>query len=399
MLIIDEQRCIGCGVCEANCPFGAIAVVDGVAVVNDACTLCGTCVEGCEPEALTLERDESQPQSDLAAWSGIAVFAEWRRGRLAPVTFELLGAGRRLADERGVELVAILPGHDLESHAAECIAHGADKVVVIDHELLADFTDDGYGNAIYDAIMEVRPEVVLAGATAIGRSVIPRVAAMLNTGLTADCTELAIRPEDGVLLQTRPAFGGNIMATIVCPRTRPQMATVRQGVMRPLVPDTGRTGQVIPLELDAERLRSRVRVVQCEHEVRADDANLHEAEVIVAGGRGLQDEKGFSLLRELAELLGGRVAASRAAVDAGWIGYPNQVGQTGKTVSPKLYIACGISGAIQHVVGMQSADTIVAINRDPEAPIFEIADYGLVGDLYEIVPLLIEKLKGRNYAT
>ena len=394
MLIIDEERCIGCGVCEANCPFGAIEVVDGVARVNDACTLCGACVEGCEPEALSIEGEGAQAAGDLSAWRGIAVFAEWRRGRLAPVTLELLGAGRRLADELGVELMAILPGRDLAEHAAKCIVHGADRVALIDHGLLADFTDDAYGNALYDAILALRPEVLLAGATAIGRSVIPRVAAMLNTGLTADCTELAVRREDGALLQTRPAFGGNVMATIVCPRTRPQMATVRPGVMRPLPPDSGRKGEVVALDIPEERLRSRVRVVASETAAQGgDDANLHEAEVIVAGGRGVGGERGFAMLRELADLLGGKLAASRAAVDAGWIPYPHQVGQTGKTVSPKLYIACGISGAIQHVVGVQGSGVVVAINRDPEAPIFAVADYGVVGDIQEIVPLLIEHLR------
>ncbi len=393
MLRIDEERCIGCGVCEANCPFGAVEVADGVARVNDACTLCGTCVEGCEPGALSIEGKDSREAADLDSWAGIAVFAEWRRGRLAPVSLELLGAGRRLADERNVELVALLPGCDLGAHAATCIAHGADRVAVVDHEALAEFTDDAYGNVLHDAILALRPEVVLAGATAIGRSVIPRVAAMLNTGLTADCTGLAIRPEDGVLLQTRPAFGGNIMATIVCPRTRPQMATVRPGVMSPLPPDPGRQGEVLALDIPAERLRSRVRVVASETAAQVgDDANLHEAEVIVAGGRGV-GEKGFALLRELAALLGGKVAASRAAVDAGWIPYAHQVGQTGKVVSPKLYIACGISGAIQHLVGMQDAGTVVAINRDPGAPIFEVADYGVVGDLHEILPLLVRELE------
>ncbi|MDH4322289.1 MAG: electron transfer flavoprotein subunit alpha/FixB family protein, partial [Desulfobulbaceae bacterium] len=244
-------------------------------------------------------------------------------------------------------------------------------------------------------IREHRPEIVLAGATAIGRSVIPRVATILGAGLTADCTDLAIRAEDGALLQTRPAFGGNIMATIVCPDTRPQMATVRPLVMKPLSRDDARQGEIVAVSPAAERLRSRVRVVESVV-AESEQANITEAEIVVAGGRGLDGEKGFQLVRDLADALGGAVGASRAAVDAGWVGYPHQVGQTGKTVAPKLYVAAGISGAIQHVIGMQSAETIVAINKDPHAPIFDVATYGLVGDVFEILPKLTAKLNERK---
>ncbi len=392
MLKIDIDTCIGCGLCENTCSFGAIKVEDGHAVVGDSCTLCGSCVEVCEVEALSIERAAKNDKPDLAGWSGVWVFAEFRDGHLAPVAFELLGIGRRLADERGVPLAAVLLGHNLAGCARELIAYGADRVYVVDHQALAHFTDDAYGNVLAALAREHRPEIILAGATAIGRSFIPRVATMLATGLTADCTALAIRPDDGVLLQTRPAFGGNIMATIVCPHTRPQMATVRPLVMKPGPYDPARQGEIVEVVPDPAWLESRVQVLES---VRIQDsqANITEADILVAGGRGLDSEKGFALIRELAELLGGAVAASRAAVDSGWVGYPHQVGQTGKTVCPKLYVACGISGAIQHLVGMQSSDTIVAINRDEHAPIFDVATYGIVGDLFEVLPALISRLQ------
>ena len=392
MLIVDKEKCIGCGVCEANCAFGAITVEDGCAVVNDRCTLCGACVENCEPQALRIEGAEKSNKVNLDEWSGIWVFAEFRHGVIAPVAFELLGAGRKLADARGVSLAAVVFGDGVEAAAAELIAYGADQVYVVDDPELAQYREDVYGRIMERLIRDQRPEVVLAGATAIGRSFIPQVANALNAGLTADCTHLAIRPEDGMLLQTRPAFGGNIMATIECPHSRPQMATVRPKVMAPMPPDPSRQGEVIRVEVPEGLLRSRVEVLESVLS-KQDKVNIQEMEILVAGGRGLENEKGFELLRELADELGGAVAASRAAVDSGWIPYPHQVGQTGKTVCPKLYIACGISGAIQHAVGMQSAETIVAINRDPNAPIFDLATYSLVGDLFEIVPLLTNKIK------
>ncbi len=392
MLIVDCDKCIGCGVCEANCPFGAITVVDGCAVVGETCTLCGICVDDCEPVALHIEGGERIQNVDLDAWSGVWTFAEFRHGHVAPVTFELLGVGRTLADQRGVQLSAVLLGAGVEQYADQLIAAGADTVYLVDNPGLGQYREDVYGRVLEQLIQEKKPEVVLAGATAIGRSVIPQVAHALNAGLTADCTQLSIREEDGMLLQTRPAFGGNIMATIECPQSRPQMATVRPKVMAPIEPDFNRTGEVVHVEIPAEMFVSKVEVLES---VLGDQEqiNIQEIEVLVAGGRGLEDEKGFDLIRELAEELGGALAASRAAVDAGWIAYPHQVGQTGKTVCPKLYIACGISGAIQHAVGMQSAETVVAINRDANAPIFDIATYGVVGDLFEIVPILAKKIR------
>ncbi len=392
MLIIDTTLCIGCGVCEANCAFGAIILKDGVAVLGDGCTLCGACVDNCEPGALRIETTEKTPTSDLSAWSGIWVFAEARHGVIAPVAFELLGIGRKLADQRQVPLTAVLLGAAGQEKTAELIAAGADKVLLATDPALAQYREDVYGKVLEYMILQHKPEVVLAGATAIGRSLIPQVATLLGTGLTADCTTLDIRPEDGMLLQTRPAFGGNIMATIECPQTRPQMATVRPNVMAQAVPDAKRVGEVIDITLHPELLASQVEVLDTVI-TSEQQANIQEVEVLVSGGRGLSSEKGFALLHELATELNGAVAASRAAVDAGWIGSPCQVGQTGKTVSPKLYIACGISGAVQHTVGMQSAETIVAINRDERAPIFDLATYGIVGDIFEILPLLTQKIR------
>lgn len=395
MLKIDIDACIGCGVCESTCTFGAITVEEGHAVVGDKCTLCGSCVEACEVGALSIERAAKTVSSDLDSWSGVWVFAEFRDGRIAPVALELLGIGRQLADQRAVTLSAVLLGTGLGEQARELIGFGADLVYKVDHPALAGFTDDVYGNVLADLARTHKPEIILAGATAIGRSFIPRVATMLATGLTADCTDLAIRPADGVLLQTRPAFGGNIMATIECPHTRPQMATVRPLVMKPIAFDGGRKGEVVEVKPDASLMQSRVEVVESIRE-KGDQINITEADILVSGGRGLESEKGFALVRELAELLGGAVAASRGAVDSGWVGYPHQVGQTGKTVCPKVYVACGISGAIQHLVGMQSSDTIVAINRDENAPIFGVATYGIVGNVFEVLPVLIKRLKERR---
>jgi len=395
MLIVDNELCIGCGICEDNCAFGAIEVIDGLAVVGDTCTLCGSCVDSCDVEALTIEGAEKNVQMNLASWSGVWVYCEFREGKLAPVSLELLGIGRQLANDRGVKLSAILIGADTKATADKLIGHGADIVHRADDPALGYFTDETYGAVLTRLIQEYKPEVVLAGATAIGRSFIPGVANILGAGLTADCTQLSIRESDGALLQTRPAFGGNIMATIECPSSRPQMSTVRPKVMKELAFDGSRTGEIIDIALEPAQLQSKVRVLETVISEQ-DNVNIQESDILVGGGRGLESEKGFELIRELAKALNGSVAASRAVVDSGWIGYPHQVGQTGKTVAPKLYIACGISGAIQHVAGMQSAETIVAINRDADAPIFNVTDFGIVGDLFEVLPKLISSIEGRQ---
>jgi electron transfer flavoprotein alpha subunit len=283
-------------------------------------------------------------------------------------------------------------GDRVEPLSQTLLTAGADKVYVAEHPRLQDFLEETYAAALTELARTYQPEIILAGATYLGRAFIPRVAAALKTGLTADCTGFAIDPDQRLLLQTRPAFGGNIMATIITPRTYPQMATARPGVFKPAAPGTAPVGEVIRVELAALSKPPRSRFVGTVAEIK-ERIPLNVAEVIVSGGRGLKEAKNFKLLEELADLLGGAVGATRGAVDAGWIPYAHQIGQTGKTVSPKLYIAVGLSGATQHLVGMQSSDVIVAINKDPQAPIFQVADVGLVGDLFEIIPALIQEIK------
>ena len=323
---------------------------------------------------------------------GVLVVGEQRSGEIHGVTFELLGKGRELADQLDVPLAAALVGAGTEEIAGRLTEAGADAVYVVDEPELEHYLDEPYAAVVAELIDRHRPEIVLAGATSIGRSLIPRVAIRVCAGLTADCTGLAIDDEKGLLLQTRPAFGGNIMATIVCPDHRPQMATVRHKVMRPLEPDASRKGEVLRERIDKRLLRSRSEYVEFVKDL-TQTVNIAEADVIVSGGRGMGGPENFGIIEELANVLGGAVGASRAAVDAGWIPYSHQVGQTGKTVQPKLYIACGISGAVQHLAGMQSSKTIVAINKDPDAPIFKHATYGVVGNALEVVPALTRRLK------
>ncbi|MEW6609941.1 MAG: electron transfer flavoprotein subunit alpha/FixB family protein [bacterium] len=319
------------------------------------------------------------------------IFAEQHFNNLAAVSLELLGVGRKLADNLQVELSAVLLGSGIEEFCPQLIASGADKVYLLDSEILANYCEDTYTKAIVDLILEYKPEIFLLGATNSGRALAPRIAARLKTGLTADCTELKI-DEEGKFLQTRPAFGGNLMATIITPNHRPQMATVRPRVMSKPIPIVERTGEIIRIKPNVMQEDMRTKIVNWVKEIN-EDVNLEEADIVVAGGRGLQEAKNFELISDLAKVLGGAVAASRAAVDAGWISHHHQVGQTGKTICPKLYIACGISGAIQHLVGMQTSDCIVAINKDKDAPIFDVSSYGIVGDLFEILPVLIEEFK------
>ena len=328
---------------------------------------------------------------DIKQFKNVWVFAEQRNGILTPVVIELLGEGRKLADEIGVELCAILGGYNVDALADELIRFGADKVYYANNELLKNYTTDGYTKIIIEAVEEFKPEIMLIGATHIGRDLAPRVASNLNTGLTADCTKLEIDPEDKKLKQTRPAFGGNIMATIICPERRPQMSTVRPGVMDKAVEDANHKGEIINLNTKLTKADIRTEVVEIV-KTKKDLISLTDAEFIISGGLGIKNADGFKLLQKLADRLGGTIGASRAAVDAGWIDHSRQVGQTGTTVKPKVYVACGISGAIQHLAGMQNSDIIIAINTNENAPIFEVADYGIVGDVYDVVPKLIELL-------
>ncbi|MCL5061690.1 MAG: FAD-binding protein [Nitrospirae bacterium] len=390
-IVVNIEKCTGCGQCIDSCPFTAIVLKEGRAFINEYCQFCRACLSIC-PEGAIIEMMEEGDikETDLSSYKGVWVFAEQRDGNIASVAYELLGAGRRLADELKTELSAVLFGSTGEQ-AQELIKWGADKVYHCKDPIFEKFNDEPYSMLLTNLIKTYKPEIVLAGATPIGRSFIPRVAAKVKTGLTADCTALEIDKDSGNLLQVRPAFGGNIMATILCPNHRPQIATVRPRVMKRGEYSPDKNGEII--NVPADGITCRTKVLDTVKEASECMVNLQEADVIVSGGRGLGDTKGFKMLEELAELLGGAVGASRAAVDEGWIPYSHQVGQTGKTVCPKVYIACGISGAVQHLVGMQSSDIIIAINKNPEAPIFNVATYGIVGDVNEVVPLLIKKLK------
>lgn len=330
-------------------------------------------------------------KSDLSEYRNVWVFAEVREGEIQNVVIEIMGEGRKLADKLNVELCAVLAGYNVKGIAAELLRYGADKVYMAESPLLENYTTDGYTNVISHIINEFKPEIILYGATHIGRDLAPRIAARIGTGLTADCTKLEIDEETRNLKQTRPAFGGNLLATIICPDNRPQMSTIRPGVMEKAVRNEDIKGSVIEVEcrLDESDIRTELLEIK---KIKKELASLSEAKVIVAGGLGLGSREGFDMLRKLAYKLDGVVGSSRAAVDAGWIDRSHQVGQTGTTVRADVYIACGISGAVQHLAGMQNSKTIIAVNRDANAPIFDVADYCIVGDCNEIIPLLLKEL-------
>jgi electron transfer flavoprotein alpha subunit len=394
-LRVDEKSCTGCGVCVETCPFGALVLEGDVVRVLDSCTDCGACVSSCPSEALILERPKAAgPVADLSAYKDVWIVVEYDKRGASHVALELLGKGRELADKLGSRLGALVLGESVSHLADELFAHGADVAYVVEHPALKKYRTDPYVETAAQLIRKHKPEIVLMGATTTGRDFAGALAAEIDTGLTADCTGLEIDTATRNLIQTRPAFGGNIMARIVCKRHRPQMSTVRPKVMELPQRRDGQKGQVVKekVELDDEKFLTKVLGFVKEEGVTV---NLADANVIVSGGRGLQDPANFKVIEQLAKVLGGAVGASRAAVDAGWIPYPHQVGQTGKTVRPKLYIACGISGAIQHLAGMQTSDIIVAINKDPDAPIFKVATFGVVADLFKAVPILTEKFKKR----
>ncbi|UYZ35371.1 electron transfer flavoprotein subunit alpha/FixB family protein [Clostridium beijerinckii] len=328
---------------------------------------------------------------NIADYKGVWVFAEQREGELQKVSLELLGEGRRIADELGVNLTALLLGSNIEGLAKTLAEHGADEVLVADDKNLEHYTTDAYTKVICDLANERKPGILFVGATFIGRDLGPRIAARLSTGLTADCTSIDVDVTNGDLLATRPAFGGNLMATIACPEHRPQMATVRPGVFAKITTDPSKCKiEKVDVKLADSDVRTKVLETI---KAKKDIVDIAEADFIVSGGRGVGNKENFRLLKELAEALGGTVAGSRAAVEKGWIDGAYQVGQTGKTVRPQIYIACGISGAIQHVAGMQDSDLIIAVNKDDSAPIMKIADYAIVGDLTKVVPELIAQVK------
>ncbi|APH17574.1 electron transfer flavoprotein subunit alpha/FixB family protein [Clostridium botulinum] len=332
---------------------------------------------------------------NLSDFKGVWIFAEQREGKLQKVALELIGKGKELSKKLGVELTAVLLGYNIDDIPRQLIEHGADKVLYVNNPLLKNYNTDGYTKVINDLIEERKPEILLVGATYIGRDLAPRISSRLGTGLTADCTGLDIDNDTRNLLMTRPAFGGNLMATIVCDNNRPQMSTVRPGVFEKLEKDINKNGSVENIKANLKESDIKIKIKEIV-KLAKEIEDIGEAKILVSGGRGLGSPEGFKLLRELADLMGAGVSGSRAVVDSGWIDKAYQVGQTGKTVRPNLYIACGISGAIQHLAGMQDSDYIIAINKDESAPIMQVADLSIVGDYKKILPSMIDEIKKIN---
>ena len=394
MLKIDSEKCNACGLCVISCPFGAIEVKDDLAQTNELCTLCGACVNVCPQAALDIERRQASAE-ELSKYKGVIVWVECEAaGALETprkVAYEILARGRIMADQLGEQLCAVVLGDDRLTDLEMLCYHGADRVLCCRHELLNRYSSDGFTNVLSAVIAREKPSVVLYGATPNGRDLAPRVAARMQLGLTADCTELGI-DDQGQLIQTRPAFGGNIMATIVSPYTRPQTATVRPNVFSAAEPDLSRPAVIEQVPVTLNKANIRTRLIE-EIVLDSEEDKIDEARILVSAGRGCQDQINLDTVRELARKLGGTLAGSRAIVELGWIPHSLQVGQSGTTVGPDLYIAIGISGAVQHVVGMSSSKKIIAINKDPDAPIFKIADLGIVGDALDIIPRLIEEIE------
>ena len=393
-MITILPNCIGCGKCVPVCPFGALNMVDKKAVCNSACTLCGACVPVCPVKALVMPQ-KAAVSADLASYKGVWVFVEVieEKGALKnrPVSLELLTKGRELADQLGEKLCAVVIGANNSALYAELSAYGADIIYSIEAPAYTDYNTAAYTNAMVVLIAKYKPSMILYPSTYAGRDLAPRVAAQIHVGLTADCTGLSIK--NGNLVQTRPAFGGNIMADILCPNHRPQMATVRPNVMGRQIIAPGKTAQIITEAIPVPAKAAKVRIIKREMEAACEVEKLDEAEIVISGGRGLKTAENFNLLNEIACELGGAVGASRAAIDAGWKPKNRQVGQSGVTVKPKLYMACGISGAVQHVVGMENSDVIIAVNKDGSAPIFNVCKYGIVGDLHQILPKVLAAIK------
>ena len=387
---IEVDLCNGCQRCIKTCPYGAVELRDGKAHILDRCTSCGACLEVCKQKAIFSDM-EPKVIPDFSDRKGVWVFAEQRAGKLTSVSLELLGKAQELAASLGQDVSALLLGSKVSGLAKSLINHGADRVYLAEHRALKDFRTLAYTKVIEELVARYRPNILLMGATHVGRDLAPRVSRRIGVGLTADCTELSIDPEEGILLQTRPAFGGNVMATIANRYSRPQMATVRPGVMEPR-PTPGKKGRVIRHKVSLKEREIGVKVLEVVKE-KKKGVNLSEAKVIVAGGRGVGNAEGFRKLEKLAAAIGGEVAGTRVAVEEGWIPPERQVGQTGQSVRPELYIACGISGAIQHRAGMMNSRYVIAINKDSRAPIFQVADWSIVGDLHDVVPEMIKELK------
>ncbi len=388
-IAVIPRKCTGCGACAEACPFGAIDLAEGKAEINAACRVCGLCLKAC-PEKAIIRLETRVKGVDKSKWRGILVFAEQTEGRLHPVSLELAGKALELVEGTGHPVHALLIGSGCEASALELSRYVTDSVCVYDDPSLGFFRAEAFAACMEDAIRKLRPSVVLVGATSLGRSLAPRVSTRFRTGLTADCTKLELR-ENSDLVQVRPAFGGNIMAQIVTPHTRPQFATVRYKVMD--APQRGGEPKaaVLPQKIPKAVHECRVRLVRSLPVPKA--ANISEAEILVVGGRGLKQESDLQLIRELASLLGGEYAVSRPLVEKGWAPNTRQIGLSGRTVRPKLIITCGVSGAIQFTACMNAAEHIVSINLNPEAPIFQAAHVCIVGDLYRIVPELIARVR------
>lgn len=393
-MIQVAANCVGCGKCTTVCPFGALSLVNRKAVASNACTMCGACVSQCPVKALSLPTTGAA-KKDLSSYKGVWVFIEisdnGQTQKVRPVGFELLSKGRELANQLGEELCAVVIGNNLQGYFAELSQYGTDKIYAVEGTEYQHYNTIAYANAMVSLIKKYQPSVVLYPSTYIGRDLSPRISSELFVGLTADCTGLSIK--EGNLIQTRPAFGGNIMADIKCPDYRPQMSTVRPNVFKKVVTTPGKMAQVIAEAIPVPAQAAKVRIVNTHMEPPTSGMKLDEAPVVVAGGRGMKDKAGFDLLENLADELGGTVGASRAAIDLGLKPKEQQIGQSGVTVSSKLYVACGISGAVQHVVGMEHSDVIMGINKDANAPIFNVCKYGFVGDASQILPRIIEQVK------
>ena len=395
-MIQIAQSCVGCGKCVATCPFGALSVVGGKATASAACTMCGSCVSVCPMNALSLPAaTPSAAPKDISAYKGVWVFIEisddGRTQKVRPVGFELLSKGRELANQLGEELCAVVIGENVENYAAELSQYGTDKIYMVSAPAYHTYNTLAYANAMVTLIKKYTPSAVLFPSTYIGRDLSPRISSELFVGLTADCTNLHVK--EGNLIQTRPAFGGNILADIKCPGYRPQMATVRPNVFRKVVTSAGRMAQLVSETIPVPVEAGKVRVLQTYMDPVSTAQKLDEAEVVIAGGRGMKDQAGFDLLNKLAAKLGGAVGASRAAIDMGLQPKENQIGQSGVTIGAKLYIACGISGAVQHTVGIEHSEVIIGINKDANAPIFNMCKYAFVGDAKQVIAKALEQLK------